>query len=102
MQCQMLRLPERTIQSLAGANRDVMQTIDFQTALFFNGKNHMYCAKTSVRKIVNGELSKTLARALPCGTVWVDKPSPFVVSGMANLEFILNGLPCFFLLIKYR
>ena len=29
-------------------------------------------------------LSKTLVRRLPCRTVWVDEPSHFVVSGVAN------------------
>ena len=41
------------------------------------GKNN------SVRKIVNDGLLKTLVRALPCGIVWMDKPNPFVVSGVA-------------------
>ena len=32
-----------------------------------------------MQKIVNDGLSKTLVRSLPYGTVWVNKPSPFVL-----------------------
>ena len=35
--------------------------------------------------IVNDGLPKTLIRALPYGTVWVDECSPFVVPGVANI-----------------
>ena len=42
----------------------------------------MYCAKTTVGvwKIPNDGLSKTLVGALPYWTVWMDEPSPFVLS----------------------
>ena len=33
-------------QSLAGANLDEMQTVDFLTALLLDGKSHIYCATT--------------------------------------------------------
>ena len=42
------------------------------------------CKSNSVRKTVNDGLSRTLVRALPHGTVWMDEPSLFVVSGVAN------------------
>ena len=45
---------------------------------------HVLCKNNNVRKIVDGELSKTFVRALPYGSLWVDKPSPFVFSGVAN------------------
>ena len=45
---------------------------------------HALCKNNCVRKIVNDGLSKTLIRALPYGNVWVDEPSPFVVSAVAN------------------
>ena len=42
----------------------------------------MYCVKTSQcsELIFNDALSKTLVGALPYWTVWMDEPSPFVVS----------------------
>ena len=49
-------------------------------------KSHVLCKNNSVRRIVNDRLSKTLVGALPYGTVWVDEPSPFVVSGVANIS----------------
>ena len=45
------------------------------------------CKNDSVHKIVKDGLSKTLVRALLSGTVWVDEPSPFVVSGIANYDY---------------
>ena len=45
----------------------------------------MLCAKTVVFGIVNDGLSKTLVRALPCGTVLVDEPSP--------VEVLVSNLP---------
>ena len=67
-------------QSLAGANLDEMQTVDFLTAVLFGWeKSHLLC-NNSVRKIVNDRLSKTLVRTLPYRTVGVDEPGPFVVS----------------------
>ena len=47
----------------------------------------MYCAKTSVRKTINDRLIKTLVSALLSGIVWVDVPSPTLVSGVANSPF---------------
>ena len=35
-------------------------------------------------KMSNDGLSKTIVGALPCGIVWVDEPSPFVVYGVTN------------------
>ena len=43
----------------------------------------------SVWKVANDRLSTTLVEALPYGTVWVDKPSPFVVSGVENNKLLL-------------
>ena len=63
-----------------------MQTMDFLTAMLFGwGKVTCNCAK----RIMFGRLlimdqSKTLVRALLYGTVWLDEPSPFVVSEVAN------------------
>ena len=53
-----------------GANRDVIQTMDFLIALFFDGKSHVLCKNNSVQKTINNGLSKTLIRSLPYGTVW--------------------------------
>ena len=41
--------------------------------------SHVLCQINSVQKI---------SRALPCGTVWVDKPSPSVVFGVTNYKTI--------------
>ena len=46
--------------------------------VFWIGKSHMM-------SIVNDGLPKTLIKALPYGTVWVDECSPFVVPGVANI-----------------
>ena len=46
--------------------------------------SHVLSKNISVRKIVHDRLSKTLVRTLPYGTVWVDRPSPFVVSEVVN------------------
>ena len=68
-------------QSLPGANLVEMETVDFLAAHYYlDGKSHVLCENNSVRKIVNDGLSKTLVRALPNWTVWMDEPSPFVVS----------------------
>ena len=67
----------------AGANRDVMQTMEV-TRFVQKIKNK----KSSAPKIVNDGVSKTFVRALPYGTVWVDKAGrPFVVSGVANCHY---------------
>ena len=72
-------------QSLAGANLYEMETVDFLNALLFGWeKSYVLCKNNSVRKIVNDGLSKTPARALPYWTVWMDEPSPFVVSRVAK------------------
>ena len=42
-----------------------MDTVDFLTEMFLGWESHTYCTETSVRKIVNDGLSKTLVRALP-------------------------------------
>ena len=42
------------------------------------------CKNNCVQKITNAPV-----RALPCGIVWVDEPSPFVVSGVANCSLQL-------------
>ena len=56
-------------QSLAGANRDVMQTVDFLLHCFLDGKkSHVLCKNSSVQKIANDGLSKTLVRA--CTALW--------------------------------
>ena len=49
-------------------------------------KSHVLCKSNSVRKIANDRLLnlKILVNALPSGIVWVDVPSPSVVSGVAN------------------
>ena len=61
--------------------------MDFLIALFFGReKSHVLCKNNSVWKIVNDELSKTIIRVLPYGTVWVDEPSPLVVSAVAFIE----------------
>ena len=45
-------------QSLAGANRDVMQAMDFLIASFFGWeKSHLLCENNSVWKIVNDGLT---------------------------------------------
>ena len=56
-------------------------------------KLHALCKSNSVRMIVNGELSKTLVRALPYETVWVDEPSPFVVSRYRVANFLPQCFP---------
>ena len=57
---------------------------------FLDGKkSHVLCKNNSVRKIAKDGLSKALVKALPCGTVWVDEPSPFVVSGVANYQILI-------------
>ena len=58
-------------QSLAAANRDVMQILDFLITLFFGWKKlHVLCKNNSVRKVVNDRLSKIFVnRALPYGTI---------------------------------
>ena len=68
-------------QSLAGANCDEMQTLDFLMILFCRWEK-----VTGIVQIQETEdgLSQTLVRALPYRTVWVDEPSPFVVSGVAT------------------
>ena len=77
---------------------------------FLDGKkSHVLCTNSSVRKIVNDGLSKTLVRALPYGTVWVDKPSPDCSFWSRDLDlhvfennvicFIQNYLPWFFKLL---
>ena len=73
-------------QSLAGVNCNVTQTVAFLIALLFwsGKKSHLLCRIHNAREIVNDGLSKRLVRALPYGTVRVDEPSPFVVSGVAN------------------
>ena len=63
-----LTRPNNT-HSFAGANRDVMKTMDFFIALFF-GLLMPWTVQTLV--------------ILPCATVWVDEPSPFVFSGVMN------------------
>ena len=61
-------------QSLLCANCDVKQTMDFLIALFFELELRvMYCAK------------QVFVRLLMMGLFWVDEPSPFVVSGVADL-----------------
>ena len=51
---QILILKERTIQSLAGANRAVIRTMDFLIAWFFGWeKSHVLCKNNSIRKIAN-------------------------------------------------
>ena len=61
-----------TTQSFVGEKRDVMQTMDFLIALFFEWEKLLVLYKNnSVRKIVNGGLSETFVRALPYRTVWV-------------------------------
>ena len=65
----------------------MVQTIDFLfISVFLDGKkSHELCNSYSVRKIVNVGVYTTLVRAaLLYGTFWVDEPSPFVVSGVAN------------------
>ena len=61
------------MQSLAGANRGVMQTMDFLTELIFlKGKKlHVFCKNNSIRKFVNdGVVQNTrYTRALPCGRI---------------------------------
>ena len=57
-----------------------IEIMDFLIAFLDEKKSRK---NNSVRKIVDG-LSKTVVRALPYATVWVDKPSPFVFSIMAN------------------
>ena len=53
--------------------------------VFFAGnKSHVLCKNNSVRTIVNDRLLKTLVDALISGIVWVDVPSPSVISGVAN------------------
>ena len=61
----------------------MVQAMDF--VFFLDGKishrlHDVLCRKNnSVLKIVGDGLLKTLIRALPYGTVWVDESSPFVV-----------------------
>ena len=59
-----------------------MQTVDFLIALicFFGWEKATHIVEdNSVGKIVNDGLDpKTLVRALPYATVWIDEPSPFV------------------------
>ena len=54
-------------------------------------KSHVLCKNKSVRKIVNDRLFNTLISAVPSGTVWVDAPSPSVVSEVAR-NVLLNSL----------
>ena len=63
-----------------GTNCDVITKIDL---FLYEIKVHVLCKNNSVRKIVNDRLSKTFVRAPLYGTVWVDRHSPFVVSGVA-------------------
>ena len=62
--------------------------MDFLITLgFLDGKkSHVLCKNSSVQKTVSDGLSKTLVGPLPYGTVWVDKPSRFVVVGVANVS----------------
>ena len=59
-------------QSLAGGNRDVMQTIDSSLTLWFGSEKVtciVLCKNNCVQNIVNGGLSQTLARSLSYGIV---------------------------------
>ena len=71
-------------QSSVGANLVVMEpAVDFLTAVLFGWeKTHVLCKNNSrfSKLILNDGLSKTLVGALPYWTVWMDEPSPFVVS----------------------
>ena len=60
--------------------------MDFLIVVFFGSKkkSHVLYNNISVRRIINDGFSKTLVRALPYGTVWVDESSHFVVSGVAS------------------
>ena len=72
-----------------GANRDVMQTKGFLISFYLDGEKSQKLGKNdSVRKIVNAGLSKTPVRVLPGGTVWVDEPTTFVVSGVENCSVV--------------
>ena len=77
---------------MAGTNRAVTGRMDFLFALFI-GWEKVTCIvqNNSVRKIVNDRLFNTLVSAVPSGTVWVDAPSPSVVSEVAR-NVLLNSL----------
>ena len=69
-----------------------MQATDFLISLLYGWKqSHVLFKNNRVREIVNDGLSKTLVRALPHDTVWVDEPIPFVVSGVANSKKVNNN-----------
>ena len=42
------RSEQYTVESLVGANLDVMEMVDFLTAVLFGWESHMYCAKKTV------------------------------------------------------
>ena len=78
-------------QSLAGANRAVIWTMDLLISQFIGWeKSHVSCKNNSLWKIVNERLLKTPVSALHSGTVWVDVSSSFVVSGVANIIIIVK------------
>ena len=79
-------------QSLADANRDVVQTKYSLTA--YGEKSHVLRKNNSVQKFVNNRLSKTHLRALPHGTAWVDKPS-FTLRAVRYHGEILEPSVCF-------
>ena len=69
------------------ANCDVIETINFQMAMFFwMGKITCIVQKQLLQCSEDcfWWIARTLIRALPYGTVWVDKANPFGVSGVAN------------------
>ena len=59
--------------------------MDFLIAYFLDSKkSHVLCKSSSVRKIANDRLLKTLVSALPSGIDWEDVRSVSVVSGVLN------------------